>query len=165
MSLKVPLSVQTAGSFPRKSLAPLHCINNDWVGSLYSRIDWLFYIFFSLTLPQHSLSSFLFISHPFFLTFSLQHVFQFSCGSHDSRHSIDFVRSIPIWSPELTLCTSNGASPARKSCPESGSLALDFLLFPPSLSAQHCFSSKTHNYAQGQLQSEKRMHFYSHHFL
>lgn len=93
-------------------------------------VDWLviLHIFFPhFASALNSLSSFLFISHPFFLTFSLQHVFQVSCGSHDSRHSIDFVRSIPLWSLELTLCTSNGASPACKSCPESGSLALDFL--------------------------------------
>lgn len=129
--------------------------------SLYSRIDRLFYFFFPhFALALNSLSSFLFISHNFFVTFSLRYVFQVSCGSCDCR----FCLIDPIWLPEPTSGARNGASSIRKSCPESGSLASDFLFFPPSLSIQHCFSSKTHNYAQGQLQSEKWMHFYSNHF-
>lgn len=78
MSLKVPLSVQTAGSLPRKSLAPLHCINNDWVGSLClstrGLIGYFTYFFPSLCLSTLCLPFYSYL----ILSSSLSHYSMFS---------------------------------------------------------------------------------------
>lgn len=169
MSFKVSLSVQTAGPHPRKSLSPLHCINNEWVGSGDSSAshsastleDWLATLhFFFLTLPQRLILSRSYHSQLIFCSpLSLSSVFSRSLvGSmileinqnpSYHRNSNQHQESCRYWPQKVPWMWLTG---------------LGLCVFPPSLGARHCFSSTTSNYAQGKLQSEKRRHFNNHHF-